>query len=209
VWYQTSSYNFHTCYLTPTHRKTTTSTIITCITERTQPWDQPQVIYWPYFVSRQVIISKRKKKVKQTVDMRFEVFTVMTIQVVVFWVATLSSDAVGYQRFGKPCSFRLQGEDGGQKTTTWKNMDDKTLAGGTNYFRDIFCQGCFTVRSHRAARRSILGLSLIPQPLAWGPSSWAKCWGVKLPAQKSWWSIFEKYQCESLWKEWTRLWLRR
>jgi len=50
--------------------------------------------------------------------MRFEVFTVMTIQVVVFWVVTPSSDAVGYQRFGKPCSFRLQGEDGGQKTTT-------------------------------------------------------------------------------------------
>jgi hypothetical protein len=46
---------------------------------------------------------------------RFEVFTAVKIQVLVFWVVTLCSVVVGYRRL------HLQGEDGGlttQKTST-------------------------------------------------------------------------------------------
>jgi hypothetical protein len=41
---------------------------------------------------------------------RFEVFNMVKIQVKVFWVVILYSDAVGYQCFGGPCCLQLQGE---------------------------------------------------------------------------------------------------
>jgi hypothetical protein len=40
---------------------------------------------------------------------RFDVFTAK-IQFVVFWVVAPISVAVGYQRFGEPSCFHLQGE---------------------------------------------------------------------------------------------------
>jgi hypothetical protein len=43
-------------------------------------------------------------------DARFEVFTTMNIQVVVFCVMTPSNDMVGYQRFGGTGCLHLQGE---------------------------------------------------------------------------------------------------
>jgi len=43
-------------------------------------------------------------------DVRFEVFMVVKIQVEVFWVVTLCSIVVGYQCFRGPCCFHLQGE---------------------------------------------------------------------------------------------------
>jgi hypothetical protein len=43
-------------------------------------------------------------------DAIFEVFTVVKIQVDVVCVVTPCSVAVGYQRFGEPCCFHLQGE---------------------------------------------------------------------------------------------------
>jgi len=39
---------------------------------------------------------------------RFGVFIAVKIQVVVFWVVTPYSHAVGYQRFGGPCFLHLQ-----------------------------------------------------------------------------------------------------
>jgi hypothetical protein len=39
---------------------------------------------------------------------RFEIFTAMKIQIVIFWVVTPCSNMVGYQRFGGPCCFHLQ-----------------------------------------------------------------------------------------------------
>jgi hypothetical protein len=41
---------------------------------------------------------------------RFEVFTVMKMQVVVFCVVRPCSVVVGYQRFGGPCCLHLQVE---------------------------------------------------------------------------------------------------
>jgi hypothetical protein len=41
---------------------------------------------------------------------KFNVFAVMKIQVAVFWVVTPCSNVLGYQHFGVPCSFNLQGE---------------------------------------------------------------------------------------------------
>jgi hypothetical protein len=41
---------------------------------------------------------------------RFEAFTAVEIQVDVFWVVTTCSAAVGYQHFGKPRCFHLQGD---------------------------------------------------------------------------------------------------
>jgi len=41
---------------------------------------------------------------------RFDVFTTMKIQVVVYWVATPRSYVVGYLRFGGTCCLHLQGE---------------------------------------------------------------------------------------------------
>jgi len=38
---------------------------------------------------------------------RFEVFTAVKIQVEFFWVVTLCSDAVGYQRFGSHCTLKM------------------------------------------------------------------------------------------------------
>jgi hypothetical protein len=43
-------------------------------------------------------------------NMKLEVFTLMKIQVVIFWVAIPCTD-VGYHRFGEPCLLHLQGED--------------------------------------------------------------------------------------------------
>jgi hypothetical protein len=40
----------------------------------------------------------------------FEAFTAVMFQVEVFWVVTLCSYMVGYQRFGGPCCFHLQGD---------------------------------------------------------------------------------------------------
>jgi hypothetical protein len=39
----------------------------------------------------------------------FEVFTTVKIRIEVFWVVTLCSVVVGYQRFGGPCCLHLQG----------------------------------------------------------------------------------------------------
>jgi len=54
--------------------------------------------------------------------LRFEVFTVVTIQVEVFCVVTQCSVMAGYQRFGGSCCLHLQGEVGHgittQKTST-------------------------------------------------------------------------------------------
>jgi hypothetical protein len=44
---------------------------------------------------------------------RFEVFTVVMIQVEVFWFVTLCSIAVGFQYFGRPCCLHIQNEDEG------------------------------------------------------------------------------------------------
>jgi hypothetical protein len=41
----------------------------------------------------------------------FEAFTAMMFQDRVFWVVTFCSVVVGYQRFGGPCCFHLQGEE--------------------------------------------------------------------------------------------------
>jgi len=41
-------------------------------------------------------------------SVKFEVFTAMKIQVVVFRVVTPSNNVVGYQRFGGPCWLHLQ-----------------------------------------------------------------------------------------------------
>jgi hypothetical protein len=43
----------------------------------------------------------------------FEVFMVIKIQVVVFWVLTPCSVVVGYQHSRGPCCLHLQGEAGG------------------------------------------------------------------------------------------------
>jgi hypothetical protein len=43
-------------------------------------------------------------------NLSFEVFTAVMFQVDVFWVMTLCSVVVGYQRFGGPCCLHLQGE---------------------------------------------------------------------------------------------------
>jgi hypothetical protein len=43
-----------------------------------------------------------KQEEGQTVKTKREVFTVMKIQVMVFWVMTPCNDVVGYQRFGEP-----------------------------------------------------------------------------------------------------------
>jgi hypothetical protein len=48
---------------------------------------------------------------KSLCDERFEVFTVVKIQVEVFWVVMPRSVAVGYQHFGGPCCISLSGED--------------------------------------------------------------------------------------------------
>jgi hypothetical protein len=49
-------------------------------------------------------------------DMRFEVFTVTKIQVVVFWVLMQCSGVVGYHYFRGTCCFHLcHPEDGGSK----------------------------------------------------------------------------------------------
>jgi hypothetical protein len=45
---------------------------------------------------------------------RFEVFTVVKIQVEV-WVVTLYSVTIGYQSFGGPYCLPVQGKDGGSK----------------------------------------------------------------------------------------------
>jgi len=42
-------------------------------------------------------------------NVRFETFTAMKIQVEVSWVVTPCSTGLGYQRFGAPCCFYLQG----------------------------------------------------------------------------------------------------
>jgi hypothetical protein len=40
----------------------------------------------------------------------FEVFTLMKIEIVVFWVVTPRNDVVRYQCIGGPCCLHLQGE---------------------------------------------------------------------------------------------------
>jgi hypothetical protein len=45
-----------------------------------------------------------------TFSERFEVFTAVKIQIVVFWVVTPYSDVVGYQHFGGPYSLHLRGD---------------------------------------------------------------------------------------------------
>jgi hypothetical protein len=47
---------------------------------------------------------------EKVTDVRFEVFTAMKIQVMVFWVVMLCTVTVGYQHFRGPCCLHLQGE---------------------------------------------------------------------------------------------------
>jgi hypothetical protein len=44
----------------------------------------------------------------------FEVFAMVKIHFVVFWVVTPYSVAVGYQRFGEPCCLYFKVEVGGR-----------------------------------------------------------------------------------------------
>jgi hypothetical protein len=46
----------------------------------------------------------------KTFNARFEVFKAVKVLVMVFWIVTPCSVVVGYQRFGRPCCFHLQGE---------------------------------------------------------------------------------------------------
>jgi len=43
-------------------------------------------------------------------EVGLQIFIVMKIQVVVFWVMILCSDLVGHQSFGGPCSLHLHSE---------------------------------------------------------------------------------------------------
>jgi len=43
---------------------------------------------------------------------RLDIFTVVKMQVAVFWVMTLYSDVVGYQCLGGPCCLHLHLDDG-------------------------------------------------------------------------------------------------
>jgi hypothetical protein len=43
----------------------------------------------------------------------FEASTAAIFEVEVFWVVTSCSVVVAYRRFGEPCCFHLQGDDGG------------------------------------------------------------------------------------------------
>jgi len=45
----------------------------------------------------------------------FKILTVMKIHVVVFWVMTLCSDVVGYQRLGGSYCLQIHSKDGGNK----------------------------------------------------------------------------------------------
>jgi len=45
-------------------------------------------------------------------DVRFQIFAVMKVQVVVFWVVTPNSNGIVYQTFRGPYSLHLQGKEG-------------------------------------------------------------------------------------------------
>jgi len=51
---------------------------------------------------------------KTTCHVKFEVFTVMKIQVTVLWVVMQYSNVVGYQHSGQPCCLHLYCEIGNQ-----------------------------------------------------------------------------------------------
>jgi hypothetical protein len=46
---------------------------------------------------------------------KFQVFTVVKIQVEVFWIMTSYSDVLGYHCFGGPCYFHHHTDDEGSK----------------------------------------------------------------------------------------------
>jgi hypothetical protein len=46
-----------------------------------------------------------------TVTLRLDIFTVMNVEVLVFWIVMLCSDMIGYQRFGGTHCLHIQGED--------------------------------------------------------------------------------------------------
>jgi hypothetical protein len=53
---------------------------------------------------------ERERRLDKQTGVRFAVSTAVKIQVEVFWVMTLCSVVVGYQRFGGPNCFHLQGK---------------------------------------------------------------------------------------------------
>jgi len=48
---------------------------------------------------------------------RFDVYTALNVQILVFWVVAQCEVLIRYQRFGRPCSLHIQGEVSGVQVT--------------------------------------------------------------------------------------------